>query len=107
MADDKQGEFAFWNNYPLWGFLAALFITLILADSIYLYFSFDWTGFDPVYLVWLRTKPFLSAIALIAIREISKSPAATYSAIALGAFLSMIYWYSLKFCGAGAVGPCY
>ena len=97
----------FWESNPLWGFLAALFTTLILADSVYLYFNYDWNGFDPIYVWWLRLKPYLATIALLAIREISKSPGATYSAIGLGAFLSLFYWYSLRLCAAGAGGQCY
>jgi hypothetical protein len=87
------------NYHPLWAFMAALFLTLIFADSVFLYFSFDWNTFDPVYVWWLRAKPFLAAAAIIAVREISRSPGATYSAIALGAFLALIYWYHLRVCG--------
>jgi hypothetical protein len=102
MADDKKsGGGVFWHNNPLWGFMAALFTTLILADAMFLYFSFDWAGFDYIYVWWLRLKPFLAFVSLIAIREISRSPGATYGGVALGALLSLLYWYSLRFCGSG------
>jgi hypothetical protein len=87
------------NYHPLWAFMSALFLTLIFADSVFLYFSFDWATFDQIYVWWLRAKPFLAAGAIIAVREVSRSPGATYSAIALGAFLSLIYWYHLRVCG--------
>ena len=81
--------------------MAALFTTLILADAIFLYFSFDWSSFDSIYVNWLRIKPFLAALSLIAIREVSKSPGATYGGVALGAVLALLYWYSIRYCGAG------
>lgn len=94
------------NYNTLWAFAAALFLTLILADSVFIYFNFDWNAFDPVYVWWLRSKPFLAAAALIAIREVSKQAGPTYIAIALGGFLSLIYWYHFKMCGAAAAWQC-